>query len=414
MVSPFLPDDERLAAAREALPAVGAGIYLDTGTAGPLPAETAAAMAELAGWELRTGRAHLDFQLEGVARLDEARAAVAAVLTADVDQVALTSSTSHGLGIATWAADWRAGDRAVTTTAEHAGGLGPLYALRDRLGVDLVHADIGDGGDDERTMAAFDSLVTPATRLVSVSHVSWSNGAVLPVARIAELARSRGALVVVDGAQSAGAIPLDVPALGVDFYAVAGQKWLLGPEGVAALWIAPETLDRARLTMPGHSSYERYDSHGAATTWPTARRFDAARWYMPAVTGFARSVGWLGMYVGLDWVYERSARMARAAAERLARIEGVELVTPLDRMASLVSFRIAGWPAEAALDELGARVFAIARAIAQIDALRISVGFFNSEAELERFAGAVELLAAHSPATLPPRRTLGMLGETSP
>ena len=116
-------------------------------------------MAELAGWELRTGRAHLDFHLETLARLDEARAAVAAVLTADVDQIALTSSTSHGLGLATWAADWRPGDRAVTTTAEHAGALGPLYALRDRFAVDLAYADIGDGGDDERTLAAFDAAV---------------------------------------------------------------------------------------------------------------------------------------------------------------------------------------------------------------------------------------------------------------
>jgi selenocysteine lyase/cysteine desulfurase len=81
-------------------------------------------------------------------------------------------------------------------------------------------------------------------------------------------------------------------------------------------------------------------------------------------------------------------------------------------MATLVTFRIAGWPAGAALDELGARVFAIARTIESLDALRISVGFFTSEDEIERLAGAVELLAAHTPETLPPRRLLAMLGET--
>jgi selenocysteine lyase/cysteine desulfurase len=80
-------------------------------------------------------------------------------------------------------------------------------------------------------------------------------------------------------------------------------------------------------------------------------------------------------------------------------------------MATLVTFRIAGWPAEAALDELGSRVFAIARTIEGLDALRISVGFFTSEEELERFAEAVALLAAHTPETLPPRRVLAILGE---
>ena len=78
-------------------------------------------------------------------------------------------------------------------------------------------------------------------------------------------------------------------------------------------------------------------------------------------------------------------------------------------MATLVTFRIAGWPPEAALEELGARVFAIARTVPLIEALRISVGFFTSEDELDRFIGCVELLAAHSPETIPPRRTLTIL-----
>jgi L-cysteine/cystine lyase len=163
--------------------------------------------------------------------------------------------------------------------------------------------------------------------------------------------------------------------------------------------------------MPADSSYETYDSRGAAVPWPTARRFDAASWHRPSVVGFARSVGWLSMYVGLDWVYGRSAQLARAAAARLAGIAGVEVLTPRERMAGLVTFRIAGWSAQAALDELGARVFAIARAVAHLDAVRISVACFNSAEELERFAGAVELLAAHTPDTLPPRRSLTMLGE---
>jgi L-cysteine/cystine lyase len=117
------------------------------------------------------------------------------------------------------------------------------------------------------------------------------------------------------------------------------------------------------------------------------------------------------MFVGLAWIYERGARLAAEMAARLASIPGVEVITPRDHMATLVAFRIAGWTPDEACAELGARVFAVSRTIALVDAIRISVGFFNSEDELERFAGVVELLAAHSPATIPARRTLAILGE---
>lgn len=410
MVAPFLPDDEKLAAVRAALPAVGAGIYLNAGTCGPLPAETARAMADLEAWELTVGRASFDYYEETLGRMDEARAAVAAILTADVGSVGLTHATTDGVNAAVWAADWHAGDRAVTTAHEHAGGLGALYALRDRFGVELAFVDVAEGDDDERTLAAFDAAITPGTRVVAISHVLWTTGALLPVARIAELARARGALVVVDGAQAVGAIPVDVGALGADFYAVPAQKWLLGPEGMGALYCAPAVLERARMTFGGWFAYERIDSAGTAIAFTDARRFESSNYHRPSIVGMARSCGWLSMAVGLDWVYRRGAELARDAARRLAAVHGVEVLTPENRMATLVTFRIAGWGAQAVLDELGARVFAIARTIVSLDAVRISVGFYNTEEELARFVDAVALLASHTPDSLPPRRRLTMLG----
>ena len=214
-----------------------------------------------------------------------------------------------------------------------------------------------------------------------------------------------------DGAQSAGAIPVELAATGADVYAVSAQKWLLGPEGMGAVAVAPGVRDRLLPSFGGYFSFETVDPAGAAVRWPDARRFESSNFHRPSIVGMARSIGWLSMFVGLDWVYERGAAMARLAADRLAAIEGVELVTPREHMATLVTFRIAGWPAEAALEELGARVFAVARTVPLVDAVRISVGFFTSEEELERFVGAVALLAAHTPETLPPRRRLMILGE---
>ena len=412
MVAPHLTDPAKLVAVRAALPALGAGIYLNTGSVGPLPAETAAAMAEMATWERDLGRAHPDAFEELLARMGEARAGVAAVLGTDVSNVALTHSTTDAMNAGTLALDWRRGGRVVTSRHEHGGGLGPLYALRDRGIAELEIVDAGDDGDDARTLAAFDAAITPDTRLVSVSHVTWTTGAVLPVAAIAELAHARGALLIVDGAQAAGAIPFRFDELGADFYAVPAQKWLLGPEGMGALVVNPSLIERIVPALGGWFSFERLDGRAR----PSGGAMPGAS-NPRATTGHPWS-GWPAPSAGCrcssgsttSWGADR--RWPRHAARRLAAIAGVTVLTPTDRMATLVTFRIAGWSAQAALDELGARVFAIARTIPSLDALRISVGFFTSDAELDRFFDGVALLAAHTPATLPPRRGLAILGES--
>jgi L-cysteine/cystine lyase len=412
VVAPIQPGPTKLEAVRSALPALAAGIYLNTGSVGPLPAETAAAMAEIATWERDVGRAHPDAFDDLLLRMAEARAGVAAVLGTDVGAVGLTHSTTDAMNAGTLAAGGaHRGGRVVTTRHEHLGGLGPLYAMRDRGAAELEIVDAGDDGDDPRTLAAFDAAITPETRLVSVSHVAWTTGAVLPVAAIAELAHARGARLIVDGAQAAGAIPFRFDETGADFYAVPAQKWLLGPEGMGALVVRPSLIESVTPGLGGLFSFERTGGDGVADWWRDARRFESSGYHRPSLVGMARSIGWLSMYVGLDYVFERGPAMARTAARRLAAIDGVTVLTPIDRMATLVTFRIAGWSSAAALAELGARVFAIARTIVSLDALRVSVGFFTSEEEIERLAVTVELLAAHTPEALPPRRGLAMLGD---
>lgn len=409
MAGPFLPDDEKLPAIREALPATAAGIYLNTGSAGPLPRETARAMAELEGIELRTGRADMAYWEDSLQRMNEARAAVAAVLGTEPRRMALTHATTDGMNVATWAIDWQAGDRAVTTSLEHAGALGPLWAVRERLGVDVAVADVGDGGDPAAVLAALERAIAPGTRLVSVSHVSWATGAVLPVEEIVELGHSRGALVAVDGAQAAGAIPISVEDIGPDFYSVPGQKWLLGPEGTGALYCAPSVFDRVRQTFAGYAGFESLTLALKGKPWPDARRFESSTYHQPSILGFARSTAWLSMYIGLPWIYERTARLAGEAAGMLAEVPGVEVVTPRNHMAGLVTFRIVGWKPGPALRELAQRTLCIARTVPPLDAIRISVGFFITEGELRRFRDGVALVAAHTPDTIPHRPRIEVL-----
>ena len=406
-----MSDADKLAAVRAALPSLSAAIQLNTGSAGPIPAEVAAAMTELEVYERDFGRAQFEYYLDSLQRMDEARAGVAAVLGGELDEVAITHAATDGMNLGTWSIDWRNGGRAVTTCHEHAGGVGPLYSICDRYGVDLGFAEFSGDASDDEVVDRFDRLITPETKLVSLSHVLWTTGLVMPVARIAALAHERGALVLVDGAQAAGAIPVNVRDLGADMYAIPAQKWLLGPEGLGALWVRRELMDTIGLSFAGSFSFASYDSRGNRTLQPDARRFQVTNYHRPSVLGMARAIGWLTMFVGLDFVYRRGAEMAHRGADLIAAIDGVTLLTPRDRMAGLVSFRIGGWEPQAAMDELAARTFCIIRTLPPIDALRISLGFWTTEDEMDRFLDGVRLLAAHTPQTIPPRRTLTIVGQ---
>lgn len=311
-------ESARVAALRELLPATGAGIYLDTATRGPLPAEAAEAMREAADWDVRVGRVAPGREDDLAQRDAEARAVLAAVLGAtDPDAIVLT----HGVDDA----------------------------------IELARSLLGDEA--------------PA-----VAHVDSLSGA---------LTQLDGARLV-DATLSVGALPLSVEDLGADAVGLATDRWLLGPEATGALWLRDPAAARR------------------------ARQREFAR---PTLLGLARSVGWLAMYVGLDWVHQRTARLARLLAEALAERAGVELLTPVPPPAALVTFRLAHWPAEDAADELNHRVQALTRPLADENALRASVGWFNSEEELERFAGAAAELGRHTPETLPRRRRLIVLPE---
>jgi selenocysteine lyase/cysteine desulfurase len=332
-VEPYLPDEAKLSVFRDALPATSAGIYLDTLTAGPLPAETARAMEEADGWDLRTGRAGVDRASDLLQRMEEARGVLAALVGADPDDILLTNGVRDALAIA----EALAGDRGVRV---------------------IQHVDATTG-------AAATLDPTPGTS-------------------------RQGALVVLDAGSSAGVLPIAARELGVAFVALAGQRWLLGPEGTGALWV-----DRAQVphTPPG-------PMRPGADLLP--RR---------SVLGLARSVGWLEMYIGLPWIHERTARLAAALRAELAATAGVTMLTPEGCRTGIVSFRIAGWPAQAAADELGSRVFAILGAPPSEDVLRLSFGAFNTEQELTRLTQTVELLARHTPDTLPRRPSLVMLSS---
>ncbi|MFZ2422508.1 MAG: aminotransferase class V-fold PLP-dependent enzyme, partial [Anaerolineae bacterium] len=239
---------------RQELPAVQRAVYLNTGSNGPLPRAAAVAMAEAAARELNEGRiVPTAWQVFSETKI-RLREDFAALLHAPPTSVALTHSTTEGVNLALWGLNWQAGDEVITTTLEHPGVTVPLTLLRQRAGVTVRFAEVGLG-QAERVLDALSRAFTRRTRLVALSHVSYSSGAVFPLAEIVELAHRHGAWVLVDAAQSLGAIPVDVTALGVDFYACSGQKWLCGPEGAGALYVHPDRFDDLLPAFGGYSTF---------------------------------------------------------------------------------------------------------------------------------------------------------------
>ncbi|MGH2363941.1 MAG: aminotransferase class V-fold PLP-dependent enzyme [Chloroflexota bacterium] len=371
-------------AARRAMPATARLAYLNTGTSGPLPRPALEAMAAAASDEGQEGR--LNPAASQAFRQDAAdlRALLAAYVGADGSEIGLTHNTTEGVNIGVWGLNWKADDVCVTTTLEHPGGLLPLYQVHRRYGTQIVFADIGRGERD-RTLEAMAQAIRPGVTLVVVSHVAWSTGAVLPLREICDLAHRVGALVCVDGAQSVGDIGLNMHQLGVDVYAFPGQKWLCGPEGTGGLFVRQDQQERIQPTFVGFQSndHDRYrpDDPSTLEFATGAQRYEVASVYRPGLKGLRASVEWLAAQGPIPRAIEG---LAQHCLRRVSELHGVDVLTPSNtELSGLVAFTMEGVDAVACTAYLAERAVAI-RSIPDNQALRISCGFFNTPAEIDR------------------------------
>ncbi len=225
--------------ARAAFPVLERVAYLNAGTNGPLARATVEAMVAQSLLDLAAGRSGAEYVAAVRGRRERVRAKVAALIGVPAERVALTASTTNGCNTVLLGLGLEPEDEVVTTDEEHFGLLGALHASGARIRVAGTRG-LAPPAALERLLAA----VTPKTRLLALSHVSWVTGNVLPVA---ELKAQTGLPTLVDGAQAAGAIP--VAAAPYDYYTVSGQKWPCGPDGVGALYVRePDSLRVAAPT----------------------------------------------------------------------------------------------------------------------------------------------------------------------
>jgi L-cysteine/cystine lyase len=343
--------------------------YLNAGTEGPLPRAAAEVVHQRIDLEVDGGRCGRSYFEETMSLRDRARAAYASVLGAGSSEVALTGSTTDGVNTVIGGLDLRRGDEIVTSDQEHPGLLAPLARARRRHGVTIRMVPF----------AEIAGAVTSSTRLIACSHVSWVGGEVADVPALV----ATGVPVLLDAAQALGAVPVDVHALGVDYYAGSGQKWLCGPEGSGALFVRSDRLDDLLVPWPAFGSVA--DPHDPLESdWAEgAARLDHG---FPAGMRSAWALASIGVFeaAGWDWVHERAASLAAGLADRLAD-RGLA-VRPRGR-STLVSW--ASSDADGDVARLAAKRMVV-RSIPAFGVVRASVGAWSSEEELERL---VELAA---------------------
>jgi L-cysteine/cystine lyase len=346
--------------------------YLNAGTTGPVPRAAAEVVHLRIDVEVDGGRCGRQYAEELMALRDGARAGYAAVLGCEPSEVGLTGSTTDGINTVIAGLDLRPGDEILTTDQEHPGLLAPLARARQRHRIKVRVVPFAEIAGE----------VSSSTRLAACSHVSWLGGEVADVPALV----ATGVPVLLDAAQALGAVPVDVHALGCDFYAASGQKWLCGPEGSGSLFVRADRLAELLVPWPGYGSLadpqDALESEWAEGTPRLDHGFPVGlrNAWATASLGVFEAAGW-------GWVHERAASLAASLADRLT--ERGLVVRPRGR-STLVA-----WDADDAQGQVErlASEGVIVRSVPAFGVVRASVGAWTSEEEIERL---VDLVARSS------------------
>lgn len=307
----------------------------------------------------------------------------------------------------------RGGDHVVTSVVEHNSVLRPLRWVAEHRGVRSSYVHCGGTGviDPDDVVRAME----PNTRLVVVAHASNVTGALQPIAEIAHIAREREALLLVDAAQSLGHVPIEVRRLGVDMLAAPGHKGLLGPLGTGVLYVAPQLAEQVEsLRQGGTGTSSEVDQQPDELP----HKFEAGNLNVPGILGLGAGAAWIIKDESLETLRRHELELTSALWRGLSEIEGVTLYGPSDAQdrAAAVSFNIAGFePQEVAsmLDAAGgvevraglhcAPRMHEALGTRQLGGtVRVSVGPFNTVAEIATAVDAVAQLAAATSELLEP------------
>jgi L-cysteine/cystine lyase len=390
---------DKLAYVREQLNLPDEVIAINAGSWGPLSRAARDAMAKGIDDEARARGDDPEAMRQGYMGLvryqgpiDEAKAEVAKFINCSPDEVALADSSTTAMNYFLWGYDFEPGDEIIAGSLENPAAGVPLWIVAERRKLQMRYADLGNGEKD--AVEAFRQQITPKTRMILVSDVSFATGARVDLKGISELAHQHNILVLADGIQAVGTNRVDVQELGVDGYALARHKFLCGPDGAGALYVRKSVFDRILPTYSGVFSDAEHGMSGKLVYMDTAQRYEVSTRPIPVIMGGTAALRWVAEEVGWDFVYSRTEENYAKLFGDLQSIPKVQLLSG-PRQAGLMTFAIEGVAPVDVVNQLREQyIFSRTIIVTKPQAVRISIGMWNRESDLERIAEVVSDIAS--------------------
>jgi len=373
-------------------------VYLDSANTGQKPAAVIETMdAFYRRHNANVSRAVHALGSEATEAYEGARRRLAAHLNVRADELVLTSGTTFAINLVaySWALPrLQPGDAILVTRMEHHANIVPWQLVAGRTAATVKVAEItADGALD---LDALDAAMTPDVKLLAVAHVSNVLGTVNPVREICRMARRRGIATVVDGSQALPHMPVDIAAIGCDFYALTGHK-MCGPTGTGALWGRREHLQAMPPFLGGGEMIREVRFEGTVFNDPP-HRFEAGTPNIAGHVGLGAAVDYLDA-LGMANVAAREGELLAHMTEEMQRVEGLRIIGTAPEKAAVVSFLLEGAHAHDLATLLDLEGVAVRSGhhcahplMAWIGApatCRASLAFYNTHAEIEAFVAAL-------------------------
>ena len=328
--------------------------------------------------------------------LVENKAVLAEFVGADPEEIAYMRSTTEGMNNFANGIDLRAGDEVLMNSHEHPGGYGAYQALERRVGIKINRIELPTIPESpEQVVELYDNAITPKTRAIVVSHITYITGLLTPVKELSEMAHRRGLFISVDGAHPPGMIALDFHDMGCDHYAAAGQKWLLAGTGTGFAMFKRETQDQIRPLMgaDGHEEDGQWVMHEDAGRYEhCGQRHISSALGMRTAVEFQNTIGKANIEI-------RVRELATRLKLGLTEIPGVRLQTPMDPRlgAGLTHFSVRGVPMDnvrQGIMDLG-RIHIRTSSRGDVTGCRASTHFYNMPEEVDELLRCVRYIAEH-------------------
>jgi L-cysteine/cystine lyase len=321
-------------------------------------------------------------------QIQASREAIASLLNVPSNTITLTGNVTVGCNIAMWGIDWQPGDHLLLSDCEHPGVIATAQEIARRFGVEVTTCPLMATLNEGDPVSIIAENLRPQTRLVVLSHVLWNTGQVLPIDKIVEVCRSNNSLLLIDAAQSVGVLPLDLTALGVDFYAFTGHKWLCGPAGVGGLYVRPEARESLHPTFIGLNGVIT-NSQAQPTGWqPDGRRYEVSTLATSLYVGLKAAITIHEQWGTAQERYEQICRNSNYLWQRLNSLADIKCLKNSPPESGLVSFCVTNQPSSKLVQSLESQNI-LTRTIANPNCIRVSVHYLTLESEIDKLITAI-------------------------